>query len=157
MRVGIFILSSAAIIVGSSAIAADLPKEGTFKGTYGSSGEIKVIVVGKERALMSWHDERGQSVGEGFLDHMSWLCWGGADFVKGTGQLQGKCVATDQNGDQIVDDLSSETYSPTDKSFKVFDKFTSGTGKYEGISGGGVSVIDLTFRPPADGTFVTSC
>jgi hypothetical protein len=45
-------------------MAADLPKEGTFSGTYSAVGTTKAIPIGKERILLTF-DENGLSEGEG--------------------------------------------------------------------------------------------
>ena len=45
---------STAMTFGAAAIAADLPKEGTFSGTYAGAGTfLKTYPVGKERSLSS--------------------------------------------------------------------------------------------------------
>jgi hypothetical protein len=147
---------SAAMFLGSAAMAADLPKEGTFTYTYSSAGTFKATPVGKERLLLAW-DENGLSVGSGLVDHMTWHCWGLVDTAKGMTQVRGYCVGTDPAGDQIVGDVASDR--PADaKSHKTAGKLTTGTGKYAGISG------DLTFvchgpefRTAVEGTYVEYC
>jgi hypothetical protein len=64
---------SAAMFLGSAAMAADLPKEGTFSFTYFGAGSFKATPVGKERVLLAW-DENALSVGNGLFDHMTWHC-----------------------------------------------------------------------------------
>jgi hypothetical protein len=154
MKLGnVFVWTALALSFGTIASAADLPKEGTYKGVYTSSGQVRAIPVGKDRLLLTFFEEHGQSVSDGFLDHVTWLCWGGGNFIKGTGKIKGTCLGTDQSGDQIVDDFTSEEYSLESKSFKLTDNYTSGTGKYEGISGSGPGIVDTTFKPPADNMF----
>jgi hypothetical protein len=135
-----------------TAMAADLPKEGTYKATYTSASPIELIPVGKERVFIVWTNEIGQTVSDGFLDHVTWRCWGMGDHTKGVGQDHGSCVATDPSGDQLVDDWKSEDYTFGQKMLKITDKFTTGTGKYAGITGGGTSTIDTGFHAPP-GTF----
>jgi hypothetical protein len=65
MRLHICMLSavalSAAMLLGTVAMAADLPKEGSYSGTYSGVGTGKAIAIGKERLLIAW-DETGLSV-----------------------------------------------------------------------------------------------
>ena len=56
--------------LADAAMAADLPKEGTFSGTYSAASTEKGYAVGKERFLVTY-DENGLTVGKGFLDHMT--------------------------------------------------------------------------------------
>jgi len=53
----------------ANAMAADLPKEGTFSGTYTAVGTYKAIKVG-DRAL-SIADELGVQVTNGVADHIA--------------------------------------------------------------------------------------
>src|ERR1700733_12577862 len=144
---------STCMAFGAVAVAGDLPKEGTYKATYSSSSPIKLIQVGKERVFLVFSDEIGQTVSDGFLDHATWRCWGMGDHTNGLGQDHGSCVATDPSGDQVVDDWKTEDYTLGQKMVKLTDKFTTGTGKYAGITGGGTATVDTGFRPP-EGTFV---
>jgi hypothetical protein len=126
---------STAMFFGISAMAADLPKEGTFSGMYSSLGTAKAIQIGKERLLLDL-DENGQSLGKGLVDHMAWHCWGTGDFANGVGQYRGYCVGTDPVGDQIVGSFASEKTAldakgPVNGSLTL----TTGTGKYAGITG----------------------
>ena len=52
---------STAMAFGVAAMAADLPKEGTYNGAYSSVGTFKATAVGKERVLIAF-DEYGLSV-----------------------------------------------------------------------------------------------
>jgi len=144
---------STGVAFGAATMAADLPKEGTYKATYTSAGPFILIPVGKERAFVVWSDEIGQTVSDGFLDHLTWRCWGMGDHTNGLGHEHGTCVATDPSGDQVVDDWNNEDYTFGQKIIKSTDRFTSGTGKYAGITGGGTSTADMGFRAP-EGTFV---
>ena len=65
----------AALAFGTSAKSADVPKEGTFNGTYTGAAMLKLYPVGKERAV-STCEEHSLTVGKGFLDHMTWHCLG---------------------------------------------------------------------------------
>lgn len=144
---------STAMFFGT-AMAADLPKEGTYSGTYSSFGTFKATPIGKERLLVTF-DENGLSVTNGLLDHMTWHCWGGADFRKGLGQASGYCVGTDPSGDQIAYDFSDDAKRSLDqKSWNGTSTLTTGTGKYAGISGQFKTVLHPgEFRPATEGTY----
>jgi hypothetical protein len=143
-----------ALALGVSSHSAAQNKEGTYKGTYTSFGKFKAMPVGKDRLLTILSDEDGQTISDGFLDHAAWQCWGMGDFTKGMGHEHGQCIATDPAGDQVVDDWVTEDHELGAKSVKVIDKFTGGTGKYAGISGGGTAVLDQGFRAP-EGSYAT--
>jgi hypothetical protein len=146
---------SAGMIFAAAAIAADLPKQGTFSGTYFAFGTYRLTPIGKELFLSAW-DENGLSVGDGFLDHLTWHCWGLYDAVKGMAQSQGYCVGTDPDGDQIAGNARSDgRYAADARSSKSLVTFTTGTGKYAGISGS-IMTVDHNneFRPAAEGTYL---
>jgi hypothetical protein len=142
------------MFLGSAAMAADLPKEGTFTFTYSGAGTFKATPIGKERLLAAW-DENGLSVGNGLFDHVTWHCWGIADTANRMSQWQGYCVTTDPAGDQIVAEVASDGKYPADaKSFRGTGKLTTGTGKYAGVSGGYTADLHAPeFRTAAEGTF----
>jgi hypothetical protein len=119
---------------GAAAVAADLPKEGTFTGTFPAAGTAKVYPVGKEQATVQW-DANGLTVGTGVLDHMTWHCFGGLDATSGISQWSGRCVATDPAGDQIVSNWTSDKYAADGKTYLATGTFATGSGKYAGISG----------------------
>ncbi len=145
---------SSAIVFGAVAMAADLPKEGTFNVTFSAYGTLKATPVGKELFLSAF-DENGLSVGNGLLDHMTWHCSGLFDITDGMAQFHGNCVATDPAGDQIASSFASDGKYPADaKSFNGATTFLKGTGKYAGISGGYKLVGHAPeFRTAAEGTF----
>jgi hypothetical protein len=120
-------------------MAADqspLPKEGTLSGTYSAYGTFKATTVGKER-LLNLFDENGVTLGNGFINHMTWHCWGMGDFTNGSGQDHGYCLGTDPTGDQVVINFGPDEKHKTDQdSWNGSVTFTTGTGKYAGISGG---------------------
>jgi hypothetical protein len=96
-----------AMAFGVAALAADLPKEGTFRGTYSGVGTAKATSIGKERLLMTWN-ETGLQLSNGLFDHTTLQCSGLADFTNGLGQGHGNCVSTDPVGDQIVFSVGPE-------------------------------------------------
>ena len=144
---------STVLSFGIAAIAGDLPKEGALKGTYFSFGTAKAVPIGKEKLLIAW-EENGLQLTDGFLDHVTWHCWGTGDYVNGMGQDRGNCVGTDPSGDQEVFSTDDEKHSPDQKVVSGTFTYTAGTGKYAGISGGGKWTGHAgEFRPAAEGTY----
>src|ERR1700722_7514693 len=47
------------MVFGATAMAADLPKEGTFSGTVAAAGTYKATVVGKDRCVTNTSSEKG--------------------------------------------------------------------------------------------------
>jgi hypothetical protein len=135
--------------------SAQMMKEGTFDGTYSSSGTVKANAVGKERLLAAF-DETGLTVGQGFVDHITWHCFGLGDFTNGMGQYHGYCMGIDPAGDQLVHNFSdSEKHPPDQKSWTGSFTWTTGTGKFTGISGtGAYELHGNEFRPLSEGTYV---
>jgi hypothetical protein len=122
-----------AMSFGISAMAADMPKEGEYKGTYAGVGTFKVNPLDKDRVLVAF-EETGLNMTDGFLDHMTWHCWGSGDYVKGIGVDQGHCTATDLSGDKLVAKFLSEKHTSEQKNFTVTVTCDGGTGKYAGAS-----------------------
>jgi hypothetical protein len=153
----IMVLVVALTLIVSSQALAQLAKEGTEDGWYSGFGTVKLTSVGKERVLMSW-DENGITVsdgGKGLMHQMTWHCWGLVDFTKGAGSMDtGYCVGTDPAGDQLVGNLKDSKHAMDAKSWEGTYTFTTGTGKFAGVRGGGTYVIQGTgFRPAAEGTY----
>ena len=144
-----------ALALSATTMAADLPKEGTFSGTYTGALTFKTYPVGKERTLLVF-DDNSLTVGKGFLDHMTWHCFGISSITTGTEHFSGYCVVTDPGGDQIVADITNDETFPADaKSRPAKGTFTTGTGKYAGISGSLTNVLHTPeFRTAVDGTVV---
>jgi hypothetical protein len=146
----------AALAFGVAAIAADLPKEGTYSGTFSGFGAFKATPIGKERLLVVW-DETAMSLTNGLLDHFTWRCFGESDVVNGVVQDRGRCVGTDPAGDQVVvGPIESEKHGPDLKSWKgTTGAFMAGTGKYTGITGSGTYEEHGGEFRAVDGTFVS--
>jgi hypothetical protein len=148
---------SVTMFLGIAAMAADLPKEGTSVGTWSAVGTFKATTIGKERLLTS-SDMDGLSLTNGFGDHVTWHCWGAGDYANGMGGDHGYCVGTDISGDQFVDIFTDDKHALDAKSITGTDKWSGGTGKYAGISGGGKYNCDAAgFKAPTPGTFFISC
>jgi hypothetical protein len=148
---------STAMFFGVTAMAADLPKEGTYSGTYSGFGTVKATPIGKERLLIVW-EENGLLLTNGMFDHTTVHCWGTSDSAKGVVQDQGYCVVTDPAGDQIVQIPISEKRPLDQKSYGVSITQSGGTGKYAGISGDEHDVCHSgEFKPATDGTYLQYC
>jgi hypothetical protein len=137
-----------------SAVAADLPKEGTFNGTYTGIGTYKTIKIG-DRALTRF-DENGVQVTNGFANHVTFNCWGTNEVTNGEAVSQGYCVGTDPTGDLIEGKFTNDKHTVGDKAFKGSFSFVAGTGKFAGISGTVANVHSgAEFRPLVEGTYVS--
>jgi len=148
----------AAMLFGAAAMAADLPKEGTFSHTTSAFFTFKGTPIGKGRFLNTW-DNNGLSVGTGLTDHMTWHCFGLQDTTDGMAEYNGYCVTTDPDGDQIVFNVVSDGKFAWDaKSVKGRATLTTGTGKYAGITGTVTYVChSAEFKTAAEGTGVLYC
>jgi hypothetical protein len=147
---------SMAMASGAVAIAADLPKEGTFSVDYTGFGTSKLTAIGKERALITF-DENALWLGKGFGDHMTSHSFGMEDITNGMAQIRGYAVGTDPTGDQFVVDADGKW--PADAKILNFKfTFTTGTGKFAGISGSGTGTCNgPEFRTAAEGTYAQHC
>jgi hypothetical protein len=146
-------LAMVCALSGSPPASAQTMKEGTTSGTYYGHGTAKVTPVGKERLLITFEDN-GPSVGQGIIDHLTNRCWGMGDFINGMGKSHGYCLAIDPAGDQIgVDWSENENHALDAKEVAGSFKYTTGTGKFAGITGSGAYTDSgNTFKPLTEGT-----
>lgn len=133
----------------SSALAADLPKEGTYDYSTCYAGvEHATISFSKtySATIREWTGTDRSAIPGGFLDMASFRC------VNLTATLDGKpssttfCETIDKDGDKIFsrfvgDATRSEATTP------------AGTGKYEGIVRTGTAVDVGPFPVAKPGTF----
>jgi hypothetical protein len=128
---------------------------GAYKGTYSGVGTFKVNALDKDRVLVTL-EETGLNMTDGFLDHMTWHCWGNGDYVKGMGVDQGHCIATDLSGDKLIAKFVSEKHTADQKNFIVTVTCDGGTGKYAGAACTETDTMRGNEFPPApEGTYVT--
>src|SRR5262245_16953925 len=153
-RVGAMLAALAWLLFLGGQAEAQLPKEGAYKGTYYTFGTIKATPVGKEQLLLVF-DENSLTLSDGFLDHLTWHCWGSAAFVNGVGAPAGTCVATDPAGDQMRVEFVHEKWPTLDaKNVRGSGTFTAGTGKFAGVSGGYTLVAHVNeLRTAVEGTY----
>jgi hypothetical protein len=150
---------STSIAFGAAAVAADLPKSGNYNLEFNGYGTFSVTMIGKERGLATW-DENGAWRGNngGFGDHMTFHCSGRNNIVSGKAQISGNCIGLDTGGDQLVFDVTGTFVPGTPDPVPVDIKLTTGTGKYEKISGGGPGVCHFgEFKTAVEGTYVNCC
>ena len=149
-------VSTLAITVsfGLAAMAGELPKEGTYKGTYSAVGTFKVNQVDKDHAF-STLDETGLQLTDGVFDHTTWHCFGGSEIIKGQAVDQGHCIATDLAGDKFVSKFISEKHALDQKTFTVTATCEGGTGKYVGMTCNETDIVrGNEFPSPPEGTYV---
>ncbi len=130
-------LSAVALAVATffttTAIAGDLPKEGTFSVANQTSGSYKQHTTVNNSYGGVWY-ETGKIVGDGILKDMAWSCFGMPEFIDGTFKnYKGYCVGTAQDGDQVVFRITVETSPVLAASSQVSAYSTEGSGKYKGI------------------------
>ncbi len=104
------------VFLSTTAMAADLPKEGSFEGTAYSFGTYRLSPVGTDKLFVAY-DEDGLSLGSGPFDHLTWHCWGTTEFTSGIGQGQGYCVGMDPDGDRMsITTGPDEKHTPSQRS-----------------------------------------
>jgi hypothetical protein len=137
----------------TSATAADLPKEGTFKGTFTYVGTYKATRIG-DRMLVAF-DETGAQITSGFADHMAFHCWGTTEVANHEAAGEGHCVGTDPGGDLIETEIALDKH-PFGKPAKGQATYVAGTGKFAGLSGTVALATEGTtaFKPITEGTYV---
>ena len=146
---------TAAVAFGAAAMAADLPKEGTFSGKPAGYGTFRAVAIGKERLLIVI-DDNSLMLTNGFADHTAWNCFGLGDYTRGVGQDHGYCVGNDPDGDKLVMNWVDEKHTLGQKAFSGSFTWTTGTGKFAGISGGGSYVEHGNeFLAPGEGSYMT--
>jgi hypothetical protein len=138
----------AAMFVGAAAIAADLPKEGTFSGNETATGTYKVYPIGKDRAVLNY-ELNGVTVGSGLVDHVTRHCYGEGNIAGALEWYDATCIMTDTTGDQVIVVGNSDKHQH-DKAYNWTGTFIAGTGKYAGITG------DITWASESPAAFRTA-
>jgi hypothetical protein len=150
-----------ALILGvaycTGAAAADLAKEGTFTDVVYGFGTLKGFSVGKNRYANAFEAD-GVVVGDGLRNHMTWHCIGMGERLNQMRRSSGRCSLMDIDGDQIAVDVSIDWYPSNAKDFSGDARFTAGTGRYEGITGGFKETCHTgVFKAAADNAFFVYC
>jgi hypothetical protein len=132
----------------------EMEKEGTVSSTAVTSGTYTVIPV-EEGSFVMTFQEKGVMLddsGEGPYHNASEFCVGVSLFIKGIGSHKGYCVNTAPNGDKWVGEFFMENIKPGPAPKKGTYKIVGGSGKLEGIEGGG-EYINYNVQPAAQGTY----
>lgn len=131
------ILTLFLVAINGNAFCEEMAKEGTTTGKNFVSGTSTVLPMGEERLQINYEGS-GVSIndsGKGFLDNSALYCVGSIQAVNGVFEETGFMVFTSIDGDKVY-----STYKSSGKfgePSKGTWTFTGGTGKYEGVQGGG--------------------
>ena len=157
-------MTAAAALLASGAVAAEAPKEGSFAG--------KAVVAGKMTARvaagspMAKAGEAGVSFGvameeQGVVSYEGAFplpartrCVGMIQVVKGVAQSVEYCVDTDADGDQMLAKSTGEPWRWGTATLRFAREVLAGTGKYEGIVATGT--VDCQSAPKGGG-FENNC
>jgi len=71
-----------ATILATTAIASDLPKQGTFSVASKASGSYQEIPPANRSQVGVW-DETGKIIGDGLLKDVAWRCFGMPEITGG--------------------------------------------------------------------------
>jgi hypothetical protein len=131
------ILALFLLATGGNVFCEEMAKEGTTTSRNFVSGTSTVLPMGEERLQMNYEGS-GISIndsGKGFLHNSAIYFVGSLHAVKGVFEETGFMVITPPDGDKVY-----STYKSSGKfgePVKGTWTFAGGTGKYEGVQGGG--------------------
>ena len=156
VRLAASLCASALLSFSTSSFAqAELPKEGPVAATVVIHSNLKIMSVGD--LVQNLYDGVGGVIADkpgGFGDRLTVRCMGSLRMLKGKIEFENNmCEYTDPAGDKFYTKLVNVS-SDADK---VVNRTTliSGTGKYEGITGGW-EAVRRSHRSPAEGASVSS-
>ena len=114
---------------------AQLAKEGTYSGAYGwsVSSTTYQLAAGQVFSQDVYKGTFFNDAGKGFLHESLWVCPSVTELIKGTGNARGHCIVTDKDNDKVFL-VWKGTIDPA-TGFNGDYQWTSGTGKYTGITG----------------------
>ena len=131
------IVNAAAVVAACftvSALAADLPRSGTYSAHYAWTFSGQIQELGADRSVyvgvlpgVVFND-----AGEGFLHKVRMDCTIHNDVDQGRANANGTCAATDADGDEAFLEWKCAGAMPA---CPGDFQWTGGTGKYKGISG----------------------
>jgi hypothetical protein len=127
-----------AILVSMTALAGELPKEGSFASTT-YFHDIYDAVEATPGIYMWTFEDYGivtNDAGSGFMHHMSIHCKGHGVSTNSAGGKRNAdhCVLIDSDGDRI-ETATENMATRSDEPLKGEATFISGSGKYAGITG----------------------
>jgi hypothetical protein len=144
-----FPLAVALTIVGSGpALAADLPKEGTYDITACFTRVLNRIEFSKTHRAASL-EQTGTSrsnIPGGMFDNESVRCVGVTTVMEGKSTINNFCESLDKDGDKRF----TRFYSAADGS--ILREHVAGTGKYDGLETTGTYTIVGSFPTIKEGT-----
>jgi hypothetical protein len=121
----------------TQALAADLPKSGSFDLQTGLKGIGEATQVAEKHILAAgkfWGVSFNTS-GSGPLHMSPAVCTYASEVIETAGTVRGNCAWTDPDGDGIFSEFSGHFTAMVGGS--GLSTITSGTGKYSGIQGKG--------------------
>ena len=125
-----FVMTSAAALIATEAIATDIPKEGTIAGKITETGTLlQSTPIGKNGDLLNVFEENGALEDSGGTHklHCVWF----APVIKATVvEPHGYCLATDRDGDQMLIRATSGTRPFSASTGHTGGEVIMGTGKY---------------------------
>ena len=133
----VLILTSFLLATTGNVFGEEMAKEGTTTGKNYVSGTATVLPMGEERLQMNYEGS-GVSIndsGKGFMHNSAVYFIGSLHAVKGEFEESGFMVITAPDGDKVYSNYKSS--GAFGKPVKGTYTFTGGTGKYEGVQGGG--------------------
>ena len=123
-----FVALSGGLITPVNAETANIHSTYSSNGTWWEVAEGRMYWAGNYW-LFSFNDS-----GEGFSHQVAWNCPASAELADGIFRNRGYCIMTDSDGDQIFSTFGGE--GPLGETFTGRQTYNTGTGKYEGITGG---------------------
>lgn len=139
----------ASLVFVTSALAADLPKEGQYAFTACFSGVSKLISFSKGFRGYSYEllgTNRADKTG-GIMDHTSFRCVGANTLLGGKRTIDVLCEIKDSDGDKQLARIGM------DANGRQTREVVAGTGKYEGMQMTGTIVPFKPFPFIEPGTF----
>ena len=143
----------ATFVAYASSATAQMAKEGEISFSTVFVGASVALPMGDERLQLNY-EGTGLSLaasGKGFGHYSTMWCVGSLQAVKGQFDNDaGLCQTTFPDGDKTY--VTYKTKGALGKPAKGTWTYVGGTGKYEGITGGG-ELIRISGRPAKEGTF----
>lgn len=123
-----------ATLAATSAVAADLPKSGTYSAHYGwtFSGQVQELGPNRMAYVGMLPGVIFNNAGKGFLHQARVDCSILNDVNQGRGTASGGCVIIDAEGDKAFAEFKCSGMLPN---CPGDFRWTGGTGKYTGITG----------------------
>ncbi len=130
------VLAVSAVTVGI-AVAADLPKSGSFTIQSGWKlvGETTQVAENHTFTYGGAFGVTYNDRGEGPLHLGAVLCSVAMEVINGAGPAKGHCAWGDADSDKIFTDWSGKLAPGGDFNFNGMNQITGGTGKFAGVQG----------------------